>query len=159
MYFSFSLLTLLDLFRLLVSLYTRSGGLGTETLGLALLLSPDPGDIKGLSLSTECGWGTLIGTSWVDLGELNSYWLVFPTDGVCCILAGLAATLGWAVDWGLGGLAAILSTSVACGGLLLSMVGAVGLTVRGTSLICILFHLVSTLWCFHQIWMVGLSSW
>ena len=37
-------------------------------------------------------------------------------------------------------MAAILSTSVVCGGLLLSMVGALALTGRGTFLICILFH-------------------
>ena len=116
-------------------------GLGNWDLGLPLFLSPDAGDIMGLSLSTECGWGTLICTSWLDLGVLNSCWLVFPADGVCCMLGGLAATLGWAVDWGPGSLAAILSTSVVCGGLLLSLVGAVGLTGMGTSFICILFHL------------------
>ena len=126
MYFLFGLLTLLYLLMLLVSFCTRSGCLGTEILGLALLLSPDPGDILGLSLSTEYGWGTLMCTLWVDLGVLNSCWLVFSLGGVCCIL---------------GGLAAILSTSIECGGLLLSMVGAVGLTGRGTSLICILFCL------------------
>ena len=56
MYILFSLLTLLDLLRVFVSFCTRPGGLETETLGLALLLTPDPGDIMGLSLSTECGW-------------------------------------------------------------------------------------------------------
>ena len=122
-------------------------------MGLALLLSPDPGDIMGFSLSTGCGWGTLICTPWVDLGVLNSCCLVFPAGGVCCMLGGLLATLGLAVDWGLGGLAAILSTSVICGGLLLCMVGAVRLTGRGTSLICILFCLLY----FHQIWM-GVSA-
>ena len=55
MYFPFGLLTLLDFLRLFVSFCTRSGGLGTETLGLALLLTPDPGDIMSLSLSRECG--------------------------------------------------------------------------------------------------------
>ena len=33
----------------------KSEGLGTETLGLALLLSPDPGGTVGLSLTPECG--------------------------------------------------------------------------------------------------------
>ena len=141
MYFLFGLLTLLDLLRLLVCFCTRSGGLGTKTLGLALLLSPDPGDIMGLSLSTNYGWGMLTCTAWVDLGVLNSCFLVFPAGGVCSMLGGLAATLGWAVDWGLGGLAAILSISVVCCSQLLSMVGAVEVTDRGTSLIYILFCL------------------
>ena len=54
-------------------------------------------------------------------------WLVFPSGSECWMVGGLAATLGWAVDWGLGGLVAILSTSDACGGLIPSMVGAGGL--------------------------------
>ena len=57
------------------------------------------------------------------------------------MLGSLAATLDWAVDCGLGGLATILSTSVVCGCLLLSVVAEVQLTGRGTSLICTLFHL------------------
>ena len=49
-YFLFGLLTLLDLYRLLVSFCTRSEGLETETLGLALLLLPDTGGIMSLSM-------------------------------------------------------------------------------------------------------------
>ena len=41
-YFLFSLLTLLDLLCLVVLLYTESGPLGIEALGLDLLLLPDP---------------------------------------------------------------------------------------------------------------------
>ena len=116
-------------------------GFGNWDLGVGFIIIIRPWDIMGLSLSTEGSWGTLIGTSWVDLGVLNSYWLVFSSGGVCCMLGGLAATLDWAVDWGLGGLAAILSTSAVSAGLLLSMVGVVGLTGRGASMVCILFCL------------------
>ena len=47
-YFLFGLLTLLDLPRLLESFCTRSEGLESEILVLALFLSLDPGGIMGL---------------------------------------------------------------------------------------------------------------
>ena len=71
-YFLFGLLTLLDLLRLFVCFCTRSRGLEAETLGLALLLSPDPWGILGLTLIMECGWGTLVCTPWAGLGILIS---------------------------------------------------------------------------------------
>ena len=63
-YFLFGLQTLMDLLRLFVSFCTRSGGLGAETLGLALLLLPDPGSNIGLSLAlmTDYACGTSLCT-------------------------------------------------------------------------------------------------
>ena len=74
----------------------------------------------------------------------------------------MAASLGWAVDWELRGLYAILSMPIVYGGLSLSMVGVGGLAVsletgRPTSLICILF-LLGTPSGFHHTWMGGISS-
>ena len=100
-------LTLLDLCTVVVSLVvscglsgtsTGPGGFETETLGMALLLSPDPVGLWGLSFSrmTGCGFGTLT------LG-------IFGEDGGtgvgsagCGSLGGMAAALGFPMvlaDW------------------------------------------------------------
>ena len=65
-------LTLLNLLRLLVSFCTGSGGLRTETLGLALLLSSDPEGTKGLSITRGCACETWVGQHGVDLGEFTA---------------------------------------------------------------------------------------
>ena len=61
MYFLFGLLTLLKSSQVACILLHEVRGLGTETLGMAFLLSPDPVGTMGLSssLMTDCGCGKL----------------------------------------------------------------------------------------------------
>ena len=75
-YLLLGLLTLLSLQSVVVSLVvscglsgtcTGPGGFETETLGMGVLLSPDPVGLWGLSFSwmTGCGFGTLtLGDPW-----------------------------------------------------------------------------------------------
>ena len=76
-YFLFGLSTLLDFLRLLVSFFTRSGILGAEILGLALLLSSDPRGIFGLTLVTICGLGKLVCTPWAGLRNTHFLLVVY----------------------------------------------------------------------------------
>ena len=70
---------------------TRPGGFETETLGLALLLLPDP---VGFSWMTGCGFGTLgilCGDGGTGVGSAG-----------CGSLGGMAAALGFSMvlaDW------------------------------------------------------------
>ena len=98
-------LTLLDLHSVVVSLvvscglsgtYTGPGGFETETLGLALLLLPDPVGLWGLSFSwmTGCGFGTL--------GILCGDGVTGVGSAGCGSLGGMAAALGFSMvlaDW------------------------------------------------------------
>ena len=75
---------------------TGPGGFETETLGLALLLLPDPVGLWGLSFSwmTGCGFGTLgilCGDGGTGVGSAG-----------CGSLGGMAAALGFSMvlaDW------------------------------------------------------------
>ena len=104
-YLLLGLLTLLDLHSVVVSSVvscglsgtcTGPGGFETETLGLALLLSPDPVGLWGLSFSwiTGCGFGTLgicCGDGGTGVGSAG-----------CASLGGMAAALGFSMvlaDW------------------------------------------------------------
>ena len=62
--FLFGLLILQEFLRLVVSFCTGSGALWTDTLGMALLLSPDPRAAMGMSssLMTDCDCGTSLCT-------------------------------------------------------------------------------------------------
>ena len=104
-YLLLGFLTLLDLHSVVVSSVvscglsgtcTGPGGFGTETLGLALLLLPDPVGLWGLSFSwmTGCGFGTLgilCGDGGTGVGSAG-----------CGSLGGMAAALGFSMvlaDW------------------------------------------------------------
>ena len=70
---------------------TGPGDFETETLGMALLLSPDPVGLWGLSFSwmTVCGFGTLT------LGILGGDGGTGGGSAACCSLGGMAATVGF----------------------------------------------------------------
>ena len=104
-YLLLGFLTLLDLCSVAVSLVvscglsgtcTGPGGFETETLGLALLLLPDPVGLWGLSFSwmIGCGFGMLgilCGDGGTDVGSAG-----------CGLLGGMTAALGFSVvlaDW------------------------------------------------------------
>ena len=77
---------------------TRPGGFETETLGMALLLSPDRVGLWGLSFSwiTGCGFGTLT------LGILGGDGGTGVGSAGCGSLGGMAAVLGFSIvlaDW------------------------------------------------------------
>ena len=104
-YLLLGFLTLLDLHGVVVSLVVSCGlsgtctgpwGCETETLGMALLILPDPVGLWGLSFSwvTGCGFGTL--------------WMLGGDGGTgvgsagCGSLGGMAAALGFSMvlaDW------------------------------------------------------------
>ena len=99
-YLLFGLLTLMDLWSVVVSLMvscglsgtcTGPGGFATETLGMALLLSPDPVGLRGLSYSwmTGCGFDTLT------LGILGGGGCTGGGNAGCGSLGGMAAILGF----------------------------------------------------------------
>ena len=104
-YLLLGFLTLLDLCSVVVSLVvscdlsgtcTRPGGFETETLGMFLLLSPDPVGLWGLSFSwmTGCGFGTL--------GILSGDGGTGVGSAGCGSLGGMAAGLGYSMvlaDW------------------------------------------------------------
>ena len=77
---------------------TGPGGCETETLGMALLLLPDPVGLWGLSFSwmTGCGFGTLT------LGILGGDVGTGVGSAGCGSLGGMAAALGFSMvlaDW------------------------------------------------------------
>ena len=99
-YLLLGLLTLLDLWSMVVILVvsgglsgtcTGPGGFETETWGRALLLLPDPVGLWGLSFSrmTGCGFGTLT------LGILGGDGGTGGGSAGCGSLGGMAATLGF----------------------------------------------------------------
>ena len=104
-YLLLGFLILLDLHSVVVSLVvscglsgtcTGPGGFVTETLGLALLLLPDPVGLWGLSFSwmTACGFGTL--------GILSGDGGTGVGSAGCGSLGGMAAALGFSMvlaDW------------------------------------------------------------
>ena len=95
---------------------TGPGAFETETLGMALLLSPDPMGLWSLSFSwmTGCGFGTLT------LGILGGGGGTGVGSVSCGSLGGMAATLGFSMvvaDWmilEISCLAAIGATAGAC---------------------------------------------
>ena len=106
-YLLLGFLTLLDLHSVVVSLVvscglsgtcTGPGGFENETLGLALLLSPGPVGLWGLSFSwmTGCGFGTLT------LGTLGGDGGTGVGSAGCSSLGHMAASLGFSMvlaDW------------------------------------------------------------
>ena len=135
-YLLLGLLTLLHLWSVVVSLVVSCGlsgtctgpvGFETETLGMALLLLPDPVGLRGLSFSwmTGCGFDTLT------LGILGGGGGTGDGSADSGSLGGMAATLGFPrpVGWVLGGLAAVLGISMVLAGwmiLEISCLGAIG---------------------------------
>ena len=81
----FCLVYSLWIFSVLVSFCTKSGGLGADTLGLALLLSPDPGGFMGLSLAlmTDYGCGTSLCTLMKASLVLFAVWLLTIAGVIC----------------------------------------------------------------------------
>ena len=121
---------------------TGPGGSETETLGMALLLLPDPVGLWGLSFSwmTGCAFGTLT------LGILGGDGGTGVGSAGCGSLGGMAAALGFSVvlaDWMILEISYLGAIGAAAGACLIGTCGP----GRAASLIWIWF-LLKTPWVF-----------
>ena len=146
-YLLLGFLTLLDLCSVVVSLMVSCGlsgtctgpeGFETETLGLALLLLPDPVGFWGLSFSwmTGCGFGTL--------GILGGDGGTGVGSAGCGSLGGMDAALGFSMvlaDWMILEISCLGAIGAAAGACLVGTCGS----GMAASLIWILFLLKTPL--------------